>query len=120
MNANAFLKHFFENFLRIYVAATWSDHFLFSFLSRQEIEEEKQVLCRIFILKIKTRPYQGSLWSECINGPSHISSELFLGILSHKYEPRYCVWVEIFYGLRFGLNLVGNETSVRRMEERKP
>lgn len=59
------------------------------------------MLCRIFISKIETRPHQGSLWSECINGSSHISSELFLGILNHKYESHYCVWVEIFYGLRF-------------------
>lgn len=51
---------FFQNNSGTYIDATWSDHFLFSFLSRQEIDEEKQVLCRIFISKIKTRPYQGS------------------------------------------------------------
>lgn len=75
--------------------------FLFSFLCRQERGVRKQVLCRNFISKIETRPHQGSLWSECINGSSHISSELFLGILNHKYESHYCVWMEIFYGLRF-------------------
>lgn len=70
----------FQNFTGTYIVATWSYHFLFSFLSRQEIEEGKQVLCRIFISKIETRSYQGSLWSERINGSSHISSKLFLGI----------------------------------------
>lgn len=70
----------FLNFIGTYIVATWSYHFFSSFLSRQEIEEGKQVLCRIFISKIETRPYRGSLWSEHINGSSHISSKLFLGI----------------------------------------
>lgn len=94
----------FQNFIGTYIVATWSDPlflFYFLFCLGKEIGERKQVLCRIFISKIETRPYQGSLWSECINGSSHISSELFLGILNHKYESHYCVWVELLYGLRF-------------------
>ena len=94
----------FQNFIGTYIVATWSDplfFFYFLFCLGKEIGQRKQVLCRIFISKIETRPYQGSLWSECINGSSHISSELFLGILNHKYESHYCVWVELLYGLRF-------------------
>lgn len=92
----------FQNFTGIYIVATWSGPlFYFLFCLGKEIEERKQVLCRIFISKIETRPHQGSLWSECISGSSHVSSKLFLGIPNHKYEPHYCVWVEIFYRLRF-------------------
>lgn len=40
------------------------------------------------------------MWSEHINESSHISSALFLGVLNHKYESHYCVWVEKVYGLR--------------------
>lgn len=100
MNSNLFLKQFSRILQESILLPLGQNHFLFSFLSRQEIEERKQVLCS-FISKIETRPHQGSLWSECINGSSHISSEHFLGILNHKYESRYCVWMEIFYGLRF-------------------
>lgn len=93
----------FKNFIGIYSVAIWSNPlFIFSFMSRQGAEEGKLLLCRNFISKIETRPSGGSLWSECINGPSHFSSELLLGILNHKYESHYCVQMEIFYGLKFG------------------
>lgn len=99
-------SNFLEFYKNLYCCHLGRTHFLFSFLSRQVRGERKQVLCRIFISEIETRPHQGSLWSECINGSSHISSELFLGVLNHKYESHYCVWMEIFYGLRL-VSLIG-------------
>lgn len=106
MNWNLHLEQFSRILQEPILLPLGRTHFLFSFLSRQERGERNQVLCRIFISEIETRPHQGSLWSECINGSSHISSELFLGILNHKYESHYCVWMEIFYGLRL-VSLIG-------------
>lgn len=118
------LKSMFKLFSRILqesiLLLPGQAHFLFYFLSRLEIEKKKQVFCRNFISKIKTRPYQVSLWSECINASSHNSSKLLLGILNHKYESHYCVQSEILYGFDIcGFDLAGSEASLQGVGERR-
>lgn len=84
----------------------------FSFLFCLGKKSKRESKCSAEFLFQKLKPdHPRAVCGLNISMDLVILSELFLGIQNHKYESHYCVWMEIFYGLRF----VGSIRLVRKL-----